>query len=104
MLKILQARLQQYMNQELPDIQLDLEKAEEPEIKLPTSIESYKKQDNPPSKSTSPFSSVQSLSRVRLLVTPWTAAYQAPLSMGFSRQEYWSGVPLLACEMSAIVQ
>ena len=33
-------------------------------------------------------------SRVRLLATPWTAAYQAPLSMGFSRQEYWSGVPL----------
>ena len=31
---------------------------------------------------------------VRLLVTPWTAAYQAPLSMGLSRQEYWSGVPL----------
>ena len=29
-----------------------------------------------------------------LLVTPWTAAYQAPPSMGFSRQEYWSGVPL----------
>ena len=37
---------------------------------------------------------VQSLSRVRLLVTPWTAAHQAPPSMGFSRQEYWSGVPL----------
>ena len=35
-----------------------------------------------------------SLSRVRPLVTPWTAAYQAPPSMGFSRQEYWSGVPL----------
>ena len=33
------------------------------------------------------------LSRVRLLVTPWTAAYQAPPFMGFSRQEYWSGVP-----------
>ena len=33
------------------------------------------------------------LSRVRLLATPWTTAYQAPLSMGFSRQEYWSGVP-----------
>ena len=31
---------------------------------------------------------------VRLLATPWTAVYQAPLSMGFSRQEYWSGVPL----------
>ena len=37
---------------------------------------------------------VKSLSCVRLLVTPWTAAYQAPPSMGFSRQEYWSGVPL----------
>ena len=37
---------------------------------------------------------VKSLSHVRLLATPWTAAYQAPLSMGFSRQEYWSGVPL----------
>ena len=37
---------------------------------------------------------VMSLSRVRLLATPWTAAYQAPPSMGFSRQEYWSGVPL----------
>ena len=37
---------------------------------------------------------VKSLSRVQLLATLWTAAYQAPLSMGFSRQEYWSGVPL----------
>ena len=37
---------------------------------------------------------VKSLSRVRLLATPWTAAYQAPPSMGFSKQEYWSGVPL----------
>ena len=37
---------------------------------------------------------VKSLIRVRLLATPWTAAYQAPPSMGFSRQEYWSGVPL----------
>ena len=37
---------------------------------------------------------VTSLSRVRLLVTPWTEAYQPPLSMGFSRQEYWTGVPL----------
>ena len=37
---------------------------------------------------------VKSLSRVWLLATPWTAVYQAPLSMGFSRQEYWSGVPL----------
>ena len=37
---------------------------------------------------------VKSLSRVPLFTTPWTAAYQAPPSMGFSRQEYWSGVPL----------
>ena len=36
----------------------------------------------------------KSLSRVRLLATPWTAAHQAPPSMGFSRQECWSGVPL----------
>ena len=36
---------------------------------------------------------VKSLSLVQLLVTPWTAAHQAPPSMGFSRQEYWSGVP-----------
>ena len=37
---------------------------------------------------------MKSLSRVRLLATSWTAAYQAPLSMGFSRQECWSGLPL----------
>ena len=37
---------------------------------------------------------VKSFSGARLLETPWTAAQQAPLSMGFSRQEYWSGVPL----------
>ena len=37
---------------------------------------------------------VKSLSRARLFTTPWTAAHQAPPSMGFSRQEYWSGVPL----------
>ena len=36
----------------------------------------------------------KSLSRVRPSATPWTAAFQAPPSMGFSRQEYWSGVPL----------
>ena len=46
MLKILQARLQQYMNCELPDVQVVLEKAEEPEIKLPTSTGSSKKQES----------------------------------------------------------
>ena len=37
---------------------------------------------------------MKSHSRVRLFATPWTAAYQAPPSMGLSKQEYWSGVPL----------
>ena len=37
----------------------------------------------------------QSLTRVRLFATPWTVAHQAPLSMGFSRQEYWDGLPFL---------
>ena len=36
---------------------------------------------------------MKSLSRVRLFATPWTVAHQAPLSMGFSGQEYWSGLP-----------
>ena len=36
---------------------------------------------------------VKSLSRVRLFATPWTVAYQIPPSIGFSRQEYWSGLP-----------
>ena len=44
MLKIVQARLQQYMNHELPDVQAEFRKAEEPEIKLPKSVGSLKKQ------------------------------------------------------------
>ena len=43
---------------------------------------------------------VKSLSHVRPSATPWTAAYQAPPSMGFSRQEYWSGVPLPSAVLS----
>ena len=46
MLKILQARLQQYVNHELPDVQAGFRKAEEPEIKLPTSAGSWKKQES----------------------------------------------------------
>ena len=42
---------------------------------------------------------VKSLSCVRLLAIPWTAAFQAPPSMGFSRQEYWSGVPFLPAKL-----
>ena len=44
---------------------------------------------------------VKLLSRSRLLATPWTAAYQAPLPMDFSRQEYWSGVPLPSLVLSS---
>ena len=44
---------------------------------------------------------MKSLSRARLFATPWTVAFQVPLSMGFSRQEYWSGLPLLKfCKFS----
>ena len=46
LLKFLQARLQQYVNPELPDVQADFRKEEEPEIKLPSSVGSSKKQDN----------------------------------------------------------
>jgi len=47
---------------------------------------------------------VKSLSHVWLVATPWTAAYQAPLSMGFSRQEYWSGVPLPSLKMMKVIK
>ena len=47
---------------------------------------------------------VKLLSRVQLLATPWTAAYQAPPSMGFSRQEYWSRVPLPSPELLSNTQ
>ena len=44
------------------------------------------------------------LSHVKLFVTPWTAAYQAPPSVGFSRQEYWSGFPLPSLNLEASPQ
>ena len=43
------------------------------------------------------YAMLSHFSHVRFCATPWIAAYQAPLSMGFSRQEYWSGVPLPSC-------
>ena len=55
---------------------LDLQKAEEPDTAV------------------TPACGLSVFSRVGLLATPWTAAYQAPPSMGFARQEYWSGLPL----------
>ena len=65
MLKILQASLQQYVNQELPDVQLVLEKAEEPEIKLPTSAGSWKKQES------SRKTSISALSTMPKPLTVW---------------------------------
>ena len=152
MLKILQARLQQYVNRELPDVQTGfrrgrgtrdqianihwiIEKAREFQknayfcfidhakafdyVAAAKSLQSCPTLcdpiDSSPPGSPVPgilqertlewgaiaFSyswkwkmKVKSLSCVRLLATPWTAAYQAAPSMGFSRQEYWSGVPL----------
>ena len=64
MLKILQARLQQYVNRELPDVQDGLEKAEEPEIKLPTSAGSWKKQESSRKKT--------SISALLAMPKPWT--------------------------------
>ena len=48
------------------------------------------------------WSQMKSLSRVWLSVTPWTVAYQAPLSMGFSRQEYWNGLPFPSPRVSLV--
>ena len=61
MLKILQARLQQYVNRELPDVKLLLEKEKEPEIKLPASTGSLKKQESSRKTSTSALLTMQSL-------------------------------------------
>ena len=47
---------------------------------------------------------VKLLSRVRLLATPWTAAYQAPPTMGFSKQDYWSGLPLPSQQVELVLK
>ena len=65
MLKILQARLQQYMNRELPDVQAGFEKAEEPELKLPTTTGSSKKQEH------SRKTSISSLLTMLMPLTVW---------------------------------
>ena len=83
MIKILQGRLQQYMNRELPNVQLDLEKAEEPEIKLPTSSGSLKKQQ-----------SSRKTTTVALLTTPKPLTVWITTSCGkFKRWEYQTTSP-----------
>ena len=65
-------------------LKLVLEKAEEPEIELPTSARSWKKQESSRQTSISALlTEVKSLSRVQLFEIPWPVAYQAPPSMGF---------------------
>ena len=107
MFKIFQARLHQYMNHELPDVQAGFRKGKEPEVKLPTSVGSSKKQDSSRKTSISAlltmpkplpvFSSVQLLSCVQLFVTPWITARQSSLSITNS----WSS-PKLMCIKSVM--
>ena len=79
MLKILQARLQQYVNRELPDVQAGFRKAEEPEIKLPTSTGSWKKQES--SKKTS-------ISALLTMPKPLTVWITISCGKFFKRWEY----------------
>ena len=81
MLKILQARIQQYMNPELPDFKLVLEKAEEPEIKLPTSAVSSKKQES------SRKTSISALLTMPKPLTVWITINRGKF---FKRWEYQS--------------
>ena len=78
-LKILQARLQQYMNCELPDVHLVLEKAEEPEIKLPTSAGSWKKQES---------SRKTSISALLTIPKPFTVWITTNCEKFYKRWEY----------------
>ena len=84
MLKILQARLQQYVNLEFPDIYLLLEKAEEPEIKLPTSAGSWKKQES---------SRKTSISALLILPKPLTVWITTNCGKFLKRREYQSTLP-----------
>ena len=85
MLKILQGRFQQYMNHELPDVQAGFRKAEEPEIKLPTSIGSSKKQES----SRKTFTSV--LLTMSKPLTVWITTNCGKL---FKRREYQTTLPV----------
>ena len=97
MLKILQARLQQYVNHDIPDIQAGFRKGKgtrDQIANIPWIIKKAREfQKNIylyfiDHVKVCVWSEVKLLSRVWLFVTPWTVANQAPLSMGFSRQEY----------------
>ena len=82
--KILQARLQQYMNHELPDVQLVLEKAEEPEIRLPTSPGSSKKQES---------SKIKSISALLTMPKPLTMWITTNCGEYLNGREYQTTLP-----------
>ena len=84
MLKILHARLQQYMNHEFPDVQVVLEKAEEPEIKSPTSAGSSKKQNS---------SRKTSISALLTMQTPLTVSFTINCGKFWRRWEYQTTWP-----------
>ena len=83
MLKILQARLQQYVNRELPDVQAGLRKAEEPEIKLPTSTGSWQKQES------SRKTSISALLTMSKLLTVWITINWGKLWKRWEYQTTW---------------
>ena len=108
MLKILQARLQRYMNCELPDVQTGFRKGRGSRDQITNTWWIIKKAREFQRNIYFCFIDyakafdfvkvkVKSFSCVRLFATPWTVAYQAPPSMGFSRQECWSGLPFYIC-------
>ena len=84
MLKILQARLQQYVNQERPDVQVGFRKGTEPKIKLSTSVRSYKKQEN--SRKTSTSASLTTLKPLTVWITTNCGKF-------FKRWEYQTTLP-----------
>ena len=95
MLKILQARLQQYMNLELSDVKAGFRKGRGTREQIANIHWLIEKAREFQKNNSFCFIKVKvkSLSCVRLFATPQTVAYQAPRSMGFSRQEHWSGLP-----------
>ena len=106
MLKILQARLQQYVNSELPDIQAGVRKGRGIRDQIANVLWIIRKAREYQKNIYFCFIDyikafdcvllpllLSRFSRVRLCVTPQTAAHQAPPSLGFSRQEHWSGLP-----------
>ena len=94
MLKILQARLQQYMNLELSDVKAGFRKGRGTRDQI-ANIRWIIEKAREFQKNNSCFIKVKVklLNHVQLFATPWTVAHQAPLSVGFSRQEHWSGLP-----------